>query len=119
MWLSRMIVDGQVVGGVVEGIANAFLTEMIHDDQGQPLTANLADYLAIGATDAPTIRLSHIATRPGTNPLGIRGAGEGGTIAPPAAIFNAIARIAGPGTAAAVVPMTPPRVLAALAHRDM
>lgn len=116
--LSRVIVDGQIVGGVVEGIANAFLTEMIHDGQGQPLTASLADYLAIGATDAPTVRLAHMESRPGTNPLGIRGAGEGGTIAPPAAIFNAIARIAGPGTADAVVPMTPPRVLAALAHRN-
>ena len=116
--LSRMIVDGQIVGGVVEGIANAFLTEMIHDGQGQPLTASLADYLTIGATDAPAVRLAHRETRPGTNPLGIRGAGEGGTIAPPAAIFNAIARIAGPGAAAAVVPMTPPRVLTVLAHRD-
>ena len=112
--LSRMIVDGQIVGGVVEGVGNAVLNEMIHDDRGQPLTASLADYLAIGACEAPTIRLGHTQTRPGTNPLGVRGIGESGTIAPPAAILNAIARIAGPGADVSVVPMTPPRVLAAL-----
>ena len=115
--LDRAVVDGQIIGGVIEGIGNAVLTEFIYAADGQPMTTTLGDYLVPSAVEAPTIGLAYMETRPTTNPLGVRGIGESGTIAPPAAILNAVARIAGPGADVSVVPLSPPRVLAALADR--
>jgi carbon-monoxide dehydrogenase large subunit len=88
-------VDGQIIGGAVDGIGGATLSEIVYDDQAQPLTGTLADYLVITAPEAPRIRLAHAETRPTTNPLGVRGVGEGGTIPASAAIVNAVARAIG------------------------
>ncbi len=105
--LNSAIVRGQVAGGAVEGVANALLTEMIVAPDGQPLTLTLADYLAIGADGAPAPRLLEQETPSPTNPLGIRGVGESATIAPPAAIWNAVARAMGWQAKAARIPIPP------------
>lgn len=116
--LNAMIVDGQIVGGAVDGIGGALFSELLYDGQGQLLTGSLADYLVATAPDVPRLRLVHHETRPGTNPLGVRGIGEGGTIAPGAAIANALSRAIDPkGTAQesalSALPLSPERVFQA------
>ncbi|MFN0303457.1 MAG: xanthine dehydrogenase family protein molybdopterin-binding subunit [Burkholderiales bacterium] len=103
--LNPTIVAGQIVGGVVDGIGGAMYSEMVYDDSGQPLTGTLADYLVAVAPEMPRIRLSHMETRPTTNPLGVRGIGEGGVIPTAAAITNAIARAIEPSRAGHEVPL--------------
>ena len=112
--LNPAIVDGQVAGGAAEGIANALLTEMTFASDGQPLTLTLADYLAGTADGTPIPRLVERETPSPTNPLGIRGVGESAAIAPPAAIWNAVARAMGWDAVPARIPVTP----AALAGAD-
>jgi CO/xanthine dehydrogenase Mo-binding subunit len=94
--MNPMIVEGQVIGGVVEGIGGALLAEVVYDNDGQLLTGTLADYLLATAPEAPRIRIDHVETIPTTNPLGVRGIGEGGVIAVAPAIVNAIARAIDP-----------------------
>ena len=94
--LDRAIVDGQIVGGAVEGIGGALLSELLYDDDGQLLTGTLADYPVIAAPDAPRIGLEHLHTVPTTNPLGVRGVGEGGVIPAAPAIMNAVSRAIDP-----------------------
>ena len=105
--LNPTIVRGQVAGGAVEGIANALLTEMSFAPDGQPLTLTLADYLAPVADGAPVARLVERDTPSPTNPLGIRGVGESAAIAPPPAIWNAVARAMGWTAEPARVPLSP------------
>lgn len=95
--LNRMIVEGQIVGGAVEGMGCAALSEILHDANGQLLTGTLADYLVMTAVEAPRIRLDHMHSVPTTNPLGVRGVGEGGVMPVPPAVVNALSRIVGPG----------------------
>ena len=94
--LDRAIVDGQIAGGAVEGIGGALLSELLYDDDGQLLTGTLADYPVIAAPDAPRIGLEHLHTVPTTNPLGVRGVGEGGVIPAAPAIMNAVSRAIDP-----------------------
>ena len=96
--LDEMIVEGQVRGGVVEGIGCTLLSEILHSETAQPLSATLADYLVMGPVETPPLRLDHVCTIPTTNPLGVRGVGEGGVIPAPPAIVNALRRIAAPGS---------------------
>ena len=105
--LNPMIVNGQVAGGAAEGIANALLSEMVFSPYGQPLTLTLADYLAGIADGAPVPRPIERDTPSPTNPLGIRGVGESAAIAPPAAIWNAVARAMGWDAAPARIPISP------------
>lgn len=88
--INPMIVDGQVQGGVAHGIGNALLEWMRYDDKAQPLTTTFADYALPSACTVPHITSSHIETPSPLNPLGVKGAGEGGTIPAPAAIASAI-----------------------------
>jgi carbon-monoxide dehydrogenase large subunit len=90
------VVQGQIVGGAAEGIGCTLFSEFVHDEQGQLLTGSLADYLLISAPETPPIRIDHVETRASTNPLGVRGVGEGGTIAAPPAIVNAVRRAIAP-----------------------
>lgn len=118
--LDRAIVDGQIVGGAVEGIGGAMFSELRYDGDGQLLTGTLADYPVIAAPDAPRIRLEHLHTAPTTNPLGVRGVGEGGVIPAAPAIANAVSRAigaAGGNRAAPLcrVPLRPEAVLRAIA----
>lgn len=88
--INPMIVHGQIVGGVVHGIGNALFERMIYDDQGQPLTMNYGEYLLPLASEMPRVDVTHMETPSPLNSLGVKGAGEGGTIPAAAAIVAAI-----------------------------
>jgi carbon-monoxide dehydrogenase large subunit len=85
-----MIAEAQVVGGLVQGIGGAMLEELVYGQDGQLLTGNLADYLLPTAAETPPITVIHTETPSTLNPLGVKGLGEGGAIAPPVAIANAV-----------------------------
>jgi len=88
--LNPQVVDGQVHGGVAQGLGNALYEQMLYDESGQPLTTNFMHYLLPTATEVPSIQVGHVETPSPLNPEGIKGAGEGGTMPVPAAIANAI-----------------------------
>ena len=88
--LNPMVVDGQILGGLAQGIGTALYEEMPYDSEGQPLASTLADYILPGATEVPMARLDHMETPSPYTAFGQKGIGEGGAIAPPAAIVNAI-----------------------------
>jgi aerobic carbon-monoxide dehydrogenase large subunit len=89
--INPMIVEGQVHGGVAHGIGNALLEEIVYDASGQMMTGTLMDYALPRASDVPSLEVLHVVTPSPLNPLGVKGAGEGGTLPAPAAIANAIA----------------------------
>ena len=88
--VNPMIVDGQIYGGLAQGIGTALYEEMPFDTAGQPLATTLADYLLPGPTEVPEPRLDHLETPSPYTKFGVKGIGEGGAIAPPAAIANAV-----------------------------
>jgi carbon-monoxide dehydrogenase large subunit len=88
--INPMVVEGQVHGGVAHGIGNTFLEIIAYDASGQPLTATLMDYALPRAHDVPAIDVRHVVTPSPLNALGIKGAGEGGTLPALAAIANAV-----------------------------
>jgi carbon-monoxide dehydrogenase large subunit len=88
--VNPMIVDGQIYGGLAQGIGTALYEEMPFDAAGQPLATTLADYLLPGPTEVPEPRLEHMETPSPYTMFGVKGIGEGGAIAPPAAIANAV-----------------------------
>ena len=88
--INPMIVEGQIIGGVVHGIGNALFEEMIYDDNGQPQTTNYGEYLLPLATEMPPIHIVHQETPSPLNPLGLKGAGEAGTIPAAGAVIAAI-----------------------------
>jgi carbon-monoxide dehydrogenase large subunit len=88
--INPMLADGQIVGGTVQGLGGALFEEFVYDRQGQLLTGSLMDYALPRASDSPNVQLLHQESPSPRNPLGVKGLGEGGAIAPPAAIANAI-----------------------------
>ena len=88
--VNPMIADAQVVGGVGQGIGGALSEHMQYDDQGQPVTSTFMDYLMPVSSMVPEIRLDEIVCPSPTNPLGVKGLGEGGAVGPPAALANAV-----------------------------
>jgi len=113
--INPMIVDGQVQGGVAHGIGNALFEFMRYDAGAQPLTTSFADYLLPSAPEVPACVIEHVETPNPLNPLGVKGAGEGGTIPAPAAIIGAIEDALSPfGVHFAEIPLTPARIVAAL-----
>ncbi|MCW2820666.1 MAG: xanthine dehydrogenase, molybdenum binding subunit apoprotein [Marmoricola sp.] len=88
--INPLVVEGQIQGGVVQGVGAALYEQIVHDPLGQPLTTTLMDYLLPTATEAPEIEQIHLQSVSARNPLGIKGVGEAGTIAPPAAVANAV-----------------------------
>ena len=113
--INPLIVDGQIQGGVAHGIGNALLEFMGYDANAQPLTVNFADYLLPGASDVPNIAAVHLQTPSPLNPLGVKGAGEGGTIPAAAAIVAAIENALEPfGVKLTEAPITPTRIVAQL-----
>ncbi len=113
--INPMIVDGQVIGGTVQGIGTALFEEMPFDDSGQPLATTLADYILPGATETPVLRIDHMQTPSPYTAYGQKGIGESGTIGPPAAIANAVNDALRPlGVAIHQLPITPQRVLGAI-----
>ena len=114
--VNPLIVDGQVYGGTAQGIGTALYEEMNFDASGQPLASTFADYLLPGATEVPEVRILHMETPSPYTEFGVKGIGEGGAIGPPAALANAVNDALRPlGAALAQVPMTPRRVLEAIA----
>jgi len=89
--INPMIVDGQVMGGVAQGIAEALYEEAIYDENGTLLTGNLTTYRVPSAAELPRFTLDRTVTPSTTNPLGVKGIGEAGTIASPPAVLNAVA----------------------------
>jgi aerobic carbon-monoxide dehydrogenase large subunit len=113
--INPLILDGQVQGGVAHGIGNALLEWMQYDKNAQPLTTSFADYLLPMATDVPTCTIEHVETINPLNPLGVKGAGEGGTIPAAAAIIAAIENALSPfDVHFAETPLTPERIVAVL-----
>ncbi len=88
--INPRIVDGQVRGGVAQGIAGALFEEIRYDDEGQPTTASLIDYLVPTASEIPVIDIAHLETPCAFTETGAKGMGEGGTIGAPAAVLNAV-----------------------------
>ncbi|MFC7392845.1 molybdopterin cofactor-binding domain-containing protein [Scopulibacillus cellulosilyticus] len=88
--LNPLVVKGQIQGGVANGLGNALYEEIIYDNQGQILTSSLMDYLVPTACEIPDMKIDHIETLSPLNPLGIKGAGESGTIPVPAVIQSAV-----------------------------
>ena len=88
--INPMIVDGQIRGGVAQGIGGGLYEEFVYSEDGQLLSGSFLDYLVPTAAEVPPIDLVHLEYPSPRNPLGIKGVGEGGAISPPAAIANAV-----------------------------
>jgi aerobic carbon-monoxide dehydrogenase large subunit len=112
--INPAIVEGQIDGGVVQGIGGALLEEFVYDDAGNPLTTTFLDYLLPTASDVPMIEHGHIET-PGSSPGHYKGVGEGGAIGAPPAVANAVNdALAQIGAHLDRFPMSPPRTLEAI-----
>lgn len=116
--INPLIVDGQIHGGVAQGIGSALLEEFKYDESGQPLVTSFMDYLMPGITDVPGIDVYHLETPSPTTIHGIKGVGEGGAIGPGALIAAAVEDAVRPLTDAHVnaLPLTPERVLRWIRH---
>ena len=113
--VNPMLVEGQIRGGVVQGIGTALHEEIPYDALGQPLAATLLDYHLPGAHEVPPIRIAHLHTPATATEYGMKGMGEGGAVAPPAAIANAVRDALAPmGVEINETPLTAQRVLAAI-----
>ncbi len=114
--INPMIVEGQMQGGIAHGVGNAFFEWMGYDDEANPLTVTLADYPMALATDVPDAVMAHIETPSPLNPLGVKGAGEGGTIPVPACVIAAVENaLAQWGIEISEAPLRPERLFALLA----
>jgi carbon-monoxide dehydrogenase large subunit len=112
--INPMIVEGQIAGGVVQGIGGALYEELIYDADGNPLTTTFMDYLLPTAAEAPDIEYGHVET-PSATPGGHKGMGEGGAIGSPPAVFNAVAdALALVGARITRTPCSPDAILEAL-----
>ena len=113
--VNPMIVDGQIYGGFAQGVGTALYEEMPFDRSGQPLASTLADYLLPAATEVPAPVIDHMETLAPYTEFGVKGIGEGGAIAPPAAIANAVNDALRPlGVELLVSPITPQRIVAGI-----
>ena len=117
--MNPAIVRGQLAGAAAQGIAGALFEELPYDDDGNPFAVSLADYAMPTLAELPPIDTVAIESVVDDNPLGLKGAGEGGTCSAPAAVANAVADAL--GTAGLVVdrlPLTPARVRAMLREEE-
>lgn len=113
--INPAVVDGQVLGGLAQGIGTALYEEMPYDANGQPMASTLADYLLPGAGDVPDPTIDHMETPSPYSRFGQKGIGEGGCIGPPAAIANAVNdALKDLGVEVDTLPITPERLLTSL-----
>ncbi len=113
--VNPLIVEGQVHGGLAQGIAQALYEEAVYDEDGNLTTTTMADYLVPSASDLPTFTTDRTETPATTNPLGVKGVGEAGTIASTPAVVNAIVDALRPyGVSDVRMPCTPERVWKAI-----
>lgn len=111
--INPMIVEGQIHGGVAQGIGGAFYEKLVYDAEGQPLSANFMDYCIPTAMEVPLIETVHLETPSPLNPLGIKGAGEAGVIPVPALIAEAVDDALAPWQVRVTeMPLSPDRLLA-------
>jgi carbon-monoxide dehydrogenase large subunit len=116
--VNPLIVDGQVHGGVVQGLAQALFEEAVYDSDGNLKTSTLAEYLVPAASDVPALTLGHTVTPSPTNQLGVKGIGEAGTIGAAPAVINAIVdALSGLGVRDVPMPASPLNVWKAI-HGD-
>lgn len=116
--LHPLVVEGQVQGGVAQGIGSALYEEMVYSSDGQPLTTTFMDYLLPTISEVPGVDQVHLQIPSPRNVLGVKGVGEGGTISPPAAIANAVSdAVGGTGLDIVDLPLSPERVLLLLERR--
>jgi aerobic carbon-monoxide dehydrogenase large subunit len=113
--LHPTIVEGQIVGGVAHGIGNALFEWMRYDDNAQPITATLADYLLVTATEMPRVELGHLESPTPLNPLGVKGVGECGVVPIAPAMMSAIEDALQPfGVRITRTPISPADIVALL-----
>jgi len=111
--INPTVVEGQIAGGVVQGIGGVLYEQMKYDDDGNPLTTTFVDYLLPTAAEVPEIEYGHIETPSPTNPGGHKGMGEGGAIASPPAVINAVADALAPlGVTIRHQPLSPSEIVA-------
>jgi len=109
--INPLIVEGQIHGGIVQGVAQALFEDAVYDAEGNLLTSTLADYLVPSAAEFPSFELDQTVTPSPTNPLGVKGIGEAGTIASTPAVVNAVVDALGHlGVRDVTMPMAPERV---------
>jgi carbon-monoxide dehydrogenase large subunit len=112
--INPMVVEGQIAGGVVQGIGGVLYEHFVYDADGNPLTTTFLDYLLPTATEVPDLEYGHVETRSNT-PGGHKGMGEGGAIGAPPAVFNAVAdALALVGARVTRQPLGPSQILALL-----
>ena len=110
--VNPVVADAQVVGGVGQGIGGIMSEHLRYDENGQPITSTFSDYLMPISEMVPEIRMDEIVCPSPTNPLGVKGLGEGGAVGPPAAIANAVEDALRPeGVSVRSGPLTPGRIL--------
>ena len=110
--INPMIVEGQIHGGVAQGIANALYEAVVYDDGGNLLTGSLADYLVPTMAEIPDLEIHHLETITDASITGAKGVGEGGTIGAPAAVLNAVSDALAPfGIGIYEMPITPQRIM--------
>lgn len=113
--LNPLIADGQIHGGIAQGVAQALLEQMVYDADGNPLTANFADYTVISAVELPMFEIVEHETPTPVNPLGAKGIGESGTIGSTPAVQSAVVdALAHLGVRDIAMPATPERVWRAI-----
>jgi len=118
--INPLLVDGQIHGGVAQGIGGALYEEICYDQNGQLLSGSFMNYLLPGSMEVPKIKTVHLESPSPLNPLGIKGLGEGGAIAPPAAIANALEDALSPFTVpVSELPLKPDRILELLAQKGI
>ena len=118
--INPMMVDGQIHGGVAQGIGGALYEEIVYDQNGQLLSGSFMNYLLPGSMEIPKIKTVHLESPSPLNPLGIKGLGEGGAIAPPAAIANALEDALSPFRVQVnEIPLKPDRVLELLEQKGV
>jgi carbon-monoxide dehydrogenase large subunit len=115
--INPMLVEGQIIGGTVQGMGGGLLERLPYDKDGQPLTGSLMDYLVPLASDVPDIAVVHLHSPSPLNPLGVKGLGEGGAIAPPVAIANAVCDALAPFSAEFNSTPVMPQQIVAVAQR--
>jgi carbon-monoxide dehydrogenase large subunit len=114
--INPALAEGQILGGVCQGLGGALLEEMVYDGEAQLLTGSLADYLMPVAADMPPIEIHHRETPSPRNPLGVKGLGEGGAIAPAVVVANAVCDALRPcGVEIFATPLRPSALVAAMA----
>ena len=113
--INPLLAEGQVLGGVAQGLGAVLTEEALHDQEGQLRNASFVDYGVLGAVEMPPIATAFVQTPTPNNPLGAKGIGEGGAIGTPAAIANAVAdALSGAGARVPDPPFTPEKLWRAL-----